>query len=130
MKKIIVLMCFLFLVVGCKDNEDKKEMIKDNSNKISITKVSCNEMKDLVKEGAILIDVRELDEYDSEHLDNAINISYTVIGDKIKDVVDDLEKDIIVYCRSGARSSKAASTLINAGYKNIYDLGSIDNCMD
>lgn len=126
MKKIVILICFLFLVIGCKDNN--KEVIANNTNKLSITKISCQEMQALVKEGAILIDVRELDEYDSGHLDNAINISYTIIGDKIKDIVDDLDKDIIVYCKSGVRSNKAATTLKEVGYKKIYDLGSINNC--
>ena len=117
MKKLIVLICFLFILIGCGKGET-----------IMINKVTCNEAKELVKEGAILIDVREQDEYNQEHLNGAINISYTIIGDKISEITSDLDKKIIVYCRSGARSNKAANALIDKGYKNIYDLGGINNC--
>ena len=121
MKKVIVLICFLFILVGCGEKKEED---------IMINKVSCNEAKDLIKEGAILIDVREIDEYNENHLDDAINISYTVIGDKISEYVTDFNTKIIVYCKSGGRSNKAANTLKNKGYKNIYDLGSINNCIN
>lgn len=117
MKKLIALICFLFILVGCGKGET-----------MVINKVTCDDVKRLQQEGAILIDVREQDEYDSDHLDEAINISYTVIGDKISNYVSDLDTKIIVYCKSGVRSNKAANTLIDKGYKNIYDLGSINNC--
>ena len=64
MKKLIVLICFLFILIGCGKGET-----------IMINKVTCDEVKELVKEGAILIDVREQDEYNQEHLDGAVNIS-------------------------------------------------------
>ena len=80
MKKIILFVCILFLIVGC---NDKKEVKVDNSNKVAVKYVTCDEMKELVKNGAILIDVRELDEFEEGHLDGAINISYTIIGNKI-----------------------------------------------
>ena len=120
MKKIVILICFLLLVVGCSDNSKKDEVV--------IKKITCDKMKELISNDAILIDVREQDEYNGGHLDNAINISYTTIKDIIGDYVTDKNKDIIVYCKSGKRSDKAANTLISSGYKNIYDLGSIDNC--
>ena len=132
MKKIVILICFLLLITGCKDKKEENMNKENNSNKdtITITKVTCDKMKELVGDGAILIDVREKDEYDEGHLDNAINISYTVIGDKIGEITSDLDKKIVVYCKSGGRSNKAANTLKLLGYKNIYDLGSINNCKD
>ena len=123
MKKIIILICFLFILVGCNDKKVEKE-------EIMIKKVTCSEAKKLQNEGAILIDVREIDEYNENHLEGAINISYTVIGDKISNYVTDLNSKIIVYCKSGGRSNKAANTLKEKGYKNIYDLGSINNCLN
>ena len=130
MKKIVILICFLLLITGC--SEEKKENTTNNDNKsneiITIEKVTCDKMKELVSNGALLIDVREIDEYNEGHLDKAMNISYTVIGDKIKEYASDLDTKIVVYCKSGARSNKAANTLIDKGYKHIYDLGSINNC--
>ena len=39
----------------------------------------------------------------------------------------DLNATIIVYCRSGMRSSAAASTLVGLGYTHILDLGGLSN---
>ena len=126
MKKIVILICFLLLITGCGKEENMSN--KSSGEVITINKVTCDEMKELVKDGAILIDVRETNEYDEGHLDNSINISYTVIGDKIKYITTDKESKIVVYCKSGARSNKAYNTLKSLGYNNIYDLGSINNC--
>ena len=107
--------------------------MKDNNksiseNKVSINKITCDKMKELMNDGAILIDVREIDEYNERHIDKAINISYTIIKDEISKYVANKDDKIIVYCKSGARSNKAANYLLEAGYNNIFDLGSINNC--
>ena len=129
MKKIVILICFLLLITGCgKEVEKKVEVNNKAEDKTQITKINCSKMKELVQEGAILIDVRESDEYSEGHLDKSINISYMVIKDKISEITKDLDQKIVVYCKSGARSNKAANYLIEKGYKNIYDLGSINNC--
>ena len=130
MKKIVILICFLLLLTGCGKKEERKDNVSSNSNEsvTKIEKVTCDKMKELVNDGAILIDVREIDEYNEGHLDKAINISYTIIKDKIGDYTKDLNQKIVVYCKSGVRSNKAANYLLDLGYKNIYDLGSINNC--
>ncbi len=124
MKKILVILVLLLLVTGCK--EESKENMK-SEKKGTISSVTCDRAIDLQGDGAIIVDVREKDEYDEDHLDDAINIPYTVITDKIGEYADKDTK-ILVYCRSGVRSNKAANSLLEAGYKNIYDLGSINNC--
>ena len=45
-------------------------------------------------------------------------------------VFENKDTKIIVYCRSGNRSATAAQTLIDLGYKNVYDLGGINNCAE
>lgn len=83
---------------------------------------------ELVDDGAVLIDVRTLAEYNATHLDDAINIAVDVIDEQIEEKVPDKDTKIIVYCRSGSRSATAAKTLLDKGYKNVYDLGGMDNC--
>ena len=90
MRKVILLICFLFILIGCNKENDKMEIIK----------VTCDEAMTLQNEGALVIDVREKDEYDTNHLDGAINISYTVIGEKISEITNNLNQNIIVYCLS------------------------------
>ena len=121
MKRLVIILVLLFLVTGCGESNSVKE------SKGTISNISCDKAIDMQGEGAIIVDVREKEEYDEEHLDDAINIPYTEIVNKISEYAD-TDTKIIVYCKSGVRSNKAANSLINAGYKNIYDLGGISNC--
>ena len=114
MKKIIITFISLLILTGC-------------SSDAKITKINGIKAKELIKSEAVLIDVRTLAEYNAEHLDGALNIAVDVIADKIESEVPDKDTKIIVYCRSGNRSNMAAEELLSLGYKNIYDLGSMDN---
>ena len=71
-----------------------------------------------INDDAVIIDVREADEYTTGHIENAVNIPVSNISsvDYNKDTV------IIVYCASGIRSANAAKALIEAGYTNVYNL--------
>ena len=102
MRKILIVFIFILLLFGCMKNEDVYDLIKDNEY--------------------IVIDVRTKQEYDSSHVKGAINIPYDVIDDNI-----DKKKIILVYCKSGTRSNIAYNTLKKMGYKEVYDLGSIDS---
>ena len=91
-----------------------------------VTKITCNDVRNI--ENAVIIDVRTKEEYDTDHIENSINVSSTVIKFNIKSYVEDLETPIIVYCQSGRRSAESADILVNLGYKNVYDMGSITTC--
>lgn len=122
MKRILTLVfCTLFL---CSCGEEKKE------EPAVVQPVTCAEMKELQKDGAILIDVRTSAEYKAESIDGAINITVDDIGNAIPSMFENKDTKIIVYCRSGNRSATAAQTLIDLGYKNVYDLGGINNCAE
>ena len=114
MKKIII-MFMMILLCGCSSN------VKESG------KITCDEMNNI--NNPIIIDIRTNEEYNEFHLDNAINIPYDNILNDIKQY-DYINKDtnIIVYCKSGARSNKAYETLKNNGYNHVYDIGSINNC--
>ena len=120
MKKCIILVFVIIVLCGC-------SKIKEE---ITPGKINCNQ-KSIVMgyNNAILIDVRSTIEYNEEHLDGAINIPYDSILDDIK-VIDNVSFDspIIVYCKSGTRSAKAASSLKTAGYNKVYDLGAMSSC--
>ena len=121
MKKIVMLcMCAMML---CSCGTEEKETEKAVSQNIN-----CTQKEDLMNEGAVLIDVRSASEYAEGHLDNSINLTVDTIGINIEKMVSDKNTKIIVYCRSGNRSATAANTLINLGYKNVYDLGAMNNC--
>lgn len=85
------------------------------------TKDTPDEVKKALKDGkAVLLDVREKDEWDDGHLKDAklLPLSTFKAGTKADEVAKVVAKDKIVYlhCGSGVRSLKAADELKNLGY--------------
>lgn len=76
----------------------------------------------LVAEGAVLLDVRSPEEFADRHLDGALNIPVQTLAVRLADLPDK-QRPIVVYCRSGARSARAAELLRQAGYASVHDLG-------
>lgn len=62
------------------------------------------------------IDVRTDSEYDRGHIPNSIHIPLHEIQDRMSEIDSLKNKNIIAYCRSGARSSKATKILVEAGF--------------
>jgi len=73
--------------------------------------------------GGVIIDVRTPEEYNSGHVDGALNINYTDIGSRIESVVPDKNATIQLYCGSGRRAGIAKETLENMGYRNVVNEG-------
>ena len=76
----------------------------------------------------IVIDVRTEAEWNTGHLEGALHIEWQ----DILKVPSDIQKDeeIFLYCRSGNRSGKATKILIEAGYVNAKNAGSILNASE
>lgn len=74
-----------------------------------------------------LLDVRELSEYSAGHIAGAKLLPVGQIESLAATELPDLNATIIVYCRSGARSSRAAQTLLSLGYTDVLDLGGISS---
>lgn len=124
-KKLIILISLLCLITGC---EKKESVALDSEVELSVLSINCDKTEEEVNDGAILIDVRSEEEYKLSHLDQAINIPVDVIEEEIVNYVVDKGTPVILYCRSGNRSSNAAQTLLKLGYYKVYDLGAMDNC--
>lgn len=69
-----------------------------------------------------LVDVRTPEEFAEGHLPNAVNININGENFDAETAKLDKEKPVMVYCKSGGRSAKAASNLKEKGFKNITDL--------
>lgn len=83
------------------------------------------EAKALVKAGAVLVDVRTPEEFAAKHLDGAINIPVDDLEARKAELPKD--KDVVLYCRSGARSARAKTLLASAGYTKVHNLGPMSN---
>ena len=111
MKKFCLLL-IMVMICGCTnsyktiDKEKALKLIEDND--------------------AVVIDVRSTLEYQQGHINGSESYPVTTV---LNDIEDDYDKDtyLIVYCQSGSRSKTAAQGLIELGYENVYDLGSINN---
>jgi len=75
-----------------------------------------------VKEGALLVDVRETDEVNvlSFNVPNIINIPLSEFEARFSEIPND--KEIVMVCQVGSRSLKATYFLMNHGYKNVVNM--------
>lgn len=74
--------------------------------------------------GAMLIDVRTKNEYQSGHVPGSLNVDAALVG-VLSSLVNDRSVPMFVYCLSGARSSGAVNTLKGMGYTNVKNIGGI-----
>lgn len=74
-----------------------------------ITKV---DYKELIKNGAVVVDVRSPQEFKSGHYKGSKNIPLQSIGGAVKKLQG---KEVILVCRSGGRAANAKGTLVRSG---------------
>ncbi|SDE12405.1 Rhodanese-related sulfurtransferase [Pricia antarctica] len=95
---------------------------KDTSDKISI--LDKQTYADAITDNKVqLVDVRTSSEFQSGHIKKAVNID-VMDATSFQKSFGKLNKDkpVYLYCRSGARSQKAARRLVDMGFSKIYDL--------
>ena len=78
--------------------------------------------KTLLKQGALIVDVRSKIEYAGGHIKGSINIPVDKLGSNLH-LIKDKNKTIITCCASGVRSSSAKSWLQSNGYTSVYNGG-------
>jgi len=78
---------------------------------------------------AFWIDVRSTEEYNTDHVTQAVHIPYTEIAARIGEVTEDKDAPIYVYCRSGRRSGIAKESLEAQGFTNVTNLGGFEDAM-
>lgn len=77
---------------------------------------------ELVKQGAIILDVRSKGEYSSGHIKGSVNIPLDQLNSNLQKLKDK-DKPIITCCASGMRSASAKSILKSKGYSQVYNGG-------
>lgn len=77
--------------------------------------------KELLKKGALIVDVRTKGEYQGGHIKGSINIPLDSLNSNLAKLKK--EKAIITCCASGMRSAAAKSTLKSKGYSTVYNGG-------
>ena len=93
-----------------------------------IRKLSFAQARELLdaRPDAVLLDVREEEEYITGHAVNARLLPVDELTDETAmDQIPEFTTPVLVYCRSGYRSNVAAHKLEDFGYEEVYDLGSL-----
>lgn len=80
------------------------------------------DLKQMVKEGATIVDVRSAGEYNSGHIKGSINIPVDQLRNHLNKI-SNKEKTIITCCASGMRSASAKSILKSSGYTDVHNGG-------
>ncbi len=75
-------------------------------------------------DGAVLLDVREADEYAAGHIPGSLNLPLSSLS-AAEITVPDPKTPLFVYCLSGARSSQAVTRLQKLGYRKVENIGGI-----
>ena len=70
----------------------------------------------------VIVDVREKDEWDEEHIPDAVHMSRGMLELEVEEKFPDREMTIICHCGGGGRSALAAESLQKMDYKNVRSM--------
>ncbi len=94
-----------------------------SSDKAKFTELNAKQTANLLKnQKPLILDVRTPNEFYSGHIKDAILIPLHQLEDRVSEIASYKEKDVLVYCRSGNRSTVASKILIDKGFKKLYNL--------
>lgn len=94
--------------------------------------ISSTQLKELMDSGEefLLIDCREQEEWDDVRIKEATLMPFSTFMDDYKKLQDKNVK-VVMFCRSGPRSARAAQILDDEGFKDVHNLhGGIIDWMD
>ncbi len=91
--------------------------------KSRIEEVDPSDVREQVRNGAVVVDVREAEEWSSGHIPGAKHVPKSYLESRIEGAAPDRSQHVVLYCQSGNRSAWAARTLIeDLGYENVESM--------
>ena len=93
-----------------------------NDAKSRVKEIGIEDYKKMPREGHLLIDVREDNEWAAGHAAGAIHLSKGIIERDIETKIPDKGETLVLYCGGGFRSALAADALQKMGYQNPISL--------
>jgi molybdopterin/thiamine biosynthesis adenylyltransferase/rhodanese-related sulfurtransferase len=91
--------------------------------KSRIDEVDPGVVREQVSNGAVVVDVREAEEWSTGHIPGARHVPKSYLESRIENAAPDRAQHVILYCQSGNRSAWAARTLIeDLGYENVESM--------
>lgn len=91
--------------------------------KSKLDETEVRQIQQALQQGAIVLDVRTTREFKGGHIDGALNIPIGQLSEKLGGL--DRQRTLVVYCRSGHRSTLAAKLLQEKGFQvlNLKTMG-------
>ena len=121
LKLMIILSITLMVFIGCKDAPPDLVVVKN---------LNIKEGHDLIEKNKnnpdfVILDVRTPGEFNSGHIQNAVNIDYK--ASDFKDNISNLDKNktYALYCRSGRRAVASSDIMAELGFQHIYQFGGV-----
>src|SRR4051794_10317907 len=104
------------------DERERYQQLVSNAKK-QVAEISPAEAAAKSQSGeAVIIDVRDKDEWDEGHIPGATHLSRGTIEFDIEEKVPNTNATVICHCGGGGRSALAAESLKKMGYKNVRSM--------
>ncbi|HUY29108.1 MAG TPA: molybdopterin-synthase adenylyltransferase MoeB [Candidatus Binataceae bacterium] len=87
-----------------------------------IKQIDIDEARRMLDGGAVIIDVRESDEWRQGHIPQAIGIPRGFLELRVEEKVPDRKTPVIMQCASGTRSAYASRAMRELGYEKVFNL--------
>jgi phage shock protein E len=119
MKLLSIAFVGLLVVAGCSSQSPVVSSIADP--------ISTSEQIASDESEVFIIDVRSQAEWDAGHLNQAMHIPHTKIVDRIGEVTNDKNAQIVLYCAIGGRAGNAKEKLEQLGFTNVENGGGYED---
>lgn len=122
---VSILILSLGFIAGCSSKNKVNNTIQQSEETKGYENIDGKQTEKLLNsdKDVLIIDVRSEYEYEKGHLLNAINLPYDDdFKSELNEIIDYKDKIVLVYCRSGNRSEKAAVKLVDNGFKNVKNV--------
>jgi len=119
-----VYVLFLSVIASSTIAEAKGPMQFVAEARAQISEVTPQQVKADMDAGkpVILLDVRDLEEFNAGHLPKAVHISRGMLEFKVGEILPDKDANIVVYCSIDARSALATAVMQEMGYTNVKNM--------
>lgn len=120
--KFLTFLAVTSLLVSCQGQNKDAKASTEQASVISET-IDPTVFAEKIKAGNVqIVDVRTPDEFNSKHLDNALNINFNDANFQTEISKLDKTKPTYIYCLSGGRSGSALNQMKSLGFKEVYNM--------
>ena len=113
-------LCYSPWFSTAKNAVNMASLVAENILNDEYKEVQARDVRQLVENGAFIVDAREPQEYAESHINGAVNIPLSQFRERLDEIPTD--KPVYVHCLSGQRSYNMVRALNNRGYSNVYNI--------